>query len=54
MLQQFSWGRFLIAVVVLNLVWYVFVGLVFYRAEVLTFFGNGAGGGIQLVMVGAH
>lgn len=31
--------------VVLNLVWYVFVGLVFYRAEVMVFLGRGAGGG---------
>lgn len=46
MLQQFSWGHFLIAMVVLNLVWYVFVLLVFYRAEVLAFLGTGAGGGI--------
>lgn len=41
MLQQFSWGHFLIAMVVLNLVWYVFVVLVFYRAEVLAFLGGG-------------
>jgi hypothetical protein len=45
MLQQFSWGHFLIAMVVLNLVWYVFVMLVFYRAEVMAFLGSGAGGG---------
>lgn len=44
MLQQFSWGHFLIAMVVLNLVWYVFMGLVFYRAEVMAFLGRGAGG----------
>jgi hypothetical protein len=43
MLQQFSWGHFLIAMVVLNLVWYVFVVLVFYRAEVLAFLGGGDG-----------
>jgi hypothetical protein len=43
MLQQFSWGHFLIATVVLNLVWYVFVVLVFYRAEVMAFLGRGAG-----------
>jgi hypothetical protein len=40
MLQQFSWGQFLIAMVVLNLVWYFFVGLVFYRAEVMAFLGG--------------
>ena len=45
MLQQFSWGRFLIAVVVLNLVWYVFVGVVFYRAELRAFLNGGNGGG---------
>ncbi|MEJ5996613.1 hypothetical protein WG904_19450 [Pedobacter sp. Du54] len=48
MLQQFSWGQFLIAMVVLNLVWYVFVGLVFYRAEVMAFLGSGAGDGVPL------
>lgn len=42
MLQQFSWGHFLIAMVVLNLVWYVIVVLVFYRAEVLDFLGGTA------------
>jgi len=41
MLQQFSWGHFLIASIVLNLVWYVFVGLVFFRAELLAFLGGG-------------
>lgn len=41
MLQQFSWGHFLIASIVLNLVWYVFVGLVFYRAELLAFLDGG-------------
>jgi hypothetical protein len=44
MLQQFSWGHFLIAMVVLNLVWYVFLGLVFYRTEVMAFLGRGDGG----------
>ncbi len=48
MLQQFSWGHFLIAMVVLNLVWYVFVGLVFYRAEVLAFLGKSAGDGVPI------
>lgn len=43
MLQHFSWGHFLIASIVLNLVWYVFVVLVFYRAEVLAFLGRGGG-----------
>lgn len=44
MLQQFSWGQFLIAMVVLNLVWYVFVVLVFYRAELMAFWGDGSDG----------
>jgi hypothetical protein len=48
MLQQFSWGHFLIAMVVLNLVWYVFVALVLYRAEVLVFLGRGAGDGVPI------
>lgn len=47
MLQQFSWGHFLIAMIVLNLVWYVFVFLVFYRAEVMAFLGGGKGGDIS-------
>ncbi|MDQ8051919.1 MAG: hypothetical protein REI78_02785 [Pedobacter sp.] len=41
MLQQFSWGQFLVASTVLNLVWYVFVVLVFYRKEALAFLGGG-------------
>ncbi len=44
MLQQFSWGHFLIAMIVLNLVWYCFVVLVFYRAGVLAFLGGRADG----------
>lgn len=44
MLQQFSWGHFLISAIVLNLVWYFFVGLVFYRAEVMAFLGLGDAG----------
>lgn len=47
MLQQFSWGHFLIASIVLNLVWYGFVLLVFYWAEVLAFFEKGSGGGVS-------
>ena len=54
MLQQFSWGAFLIAAIVLNLVWYFFVGLVFYRAEVMAFLGRGDGdaGGVGAGGVG--
>jgi hypothetical protein len=48
MLQQFSWGHFLIAMIVLNLVWYVFVGLVFYRAEVLAFLARGEDGLLKI------
>ncbi|MDN3588124.1 hypothetical protein QWY86_15680 [Pedobacter aquatilis] len=44
MLQQFSWGAFLVASIVLNVVWYVFVGLVFYRPEVSAFLGGVFGG----------
>ncbi len=40
MLQQFSWGHFLVASIVLNLIWYGFVVLVFYRAEVMAFLGG--------------
>lgn len=42
MLQQFSWGHFLIAMILLNVVWYVFVGLVCYRSEVVAFLGRNA------------
>ena len=45
MLQQFSWGQFLIATALLCFLWYVFVLLVFYRAEVMAFLGGGEGGG---------
>jgi len=43
MLQQFSWGHFLVASIVLNLVWYGFVLLVFFRKEVLAFLGSEEG-----------
>lgn len=43
MLQQFSWGHFLVASIVLNLVWYGFVLLVFYRKELLAFLGSTKG-----------
>ena len=38
MLQQFSWAQFLIASIMLNLIWYGFVGLVFYRSELRALF----------------
>lgn len=41
MLQQFSWGAFLIAAALLFFLWYVFVLLVFYRAELNAFLGGG-------------
>lgn len=41
MLQQFTWGQFLLASFVLSFLWYCFVILVFYRNEVLGLFGNG-------------
>ena len=53
MLQQFSWGHFLTAMAVLSLIWYVFVVLVFYRAEVLFFLGGGSGYGIALGNAGS-
>jgi len=53
MLQQFSWGHFLIAAVVLNLVWYVLFSLVFYRAELKAFLGRGAGDGVPFAGVGS-
>lgn len=45
MLQQFSWGHFLIASSVLSLIWYGLVVLVFYRKEFSFFLGNGIGVG---------
>lgn len=39
MLQQFSWGHFLIAAIVLNVLWYGFVLLAFYRKELSGVFG---------------
>ena len=39
MLQQFSWGHFLIASIVFSLLWYGFVVLVFYRKELKGFLG---------------
>ena len=39
-------GHFLTAIIVLNLVWYVFVLLVFYRAKMMAFLGGDQGGDI--------
>lgn len=44
MLQQFTWGQFLLASFVLSFLWYCFVILVFYRKEVLGLLGHGASG----------
>lgn len=41
MLQQFTWGQFLLASFVLSFLWYSFVFLVFYRKEVLGLLGSG-------------
>ncbi len=41
MLQQFTWGQFLLASFVLSFLWYCFVFLVCYRKEVLGLFGSG-------------
>jgi len=40
MLQQFTWQQFLVATLVLTLIWYVGVILLFYRKEFLGFFGS--------------
>lgn len=42
MLQQFTWGQFLLASFVLSFLWYSFVILVFYRKDVLGLLGIGA------------
>jgi hypothetical protein len=42
MLQQFTWGQFLLASFVLSFLWYCFVILVFYRKEVLGLLGSGS------------
>lgn len=49
MLQQFSWGAFLIAAALLCFLWYVFVVLVFYRAELNAFLGGDDGGSVPAV-----
>ncbi|MBB2146809.1 hypothetical protein GM921_15000 [Pedobacter sp. LMG 31464] len=41
MLQQFTWGQFLLASFMLSFLWYCFVILVFYRKEVFGLLGNG-------------
>jgi hypothetical protein len=40
MLQQFTWGQFLLASFVLSFLWYCFVLLVFYRREMFAFLGS--------------
>lgn len=42
MLQQFTWGQFLLASFVLSFLWYCFVVLFFYRRELFGLFANGA------------
>lgn len=37
MLQQFSWQQFLVAIMVLTLIWYLAVMLIFYRKELKAF-----------------
>lgn len=46
MLQQFTWGQFLLASFVLSFLWYCFVILVFYRKEVLGLLADGASGSL--------
>ncbi len=41
MLQQFTWGQFLLASFMLSFLWYGFVLLIFYRKEMLGFFTGG-------------
>jgi hypothetical protein len=43
MLKQFTWQDFLLTAMVLSLIWYVVVGLFFYREEVSGLFGGGDG-----------
>ncbi len=43
MLKQFTWQDFLLAAMVLSLIWYAVVGLFFYREEVSGLFGGGDG-----------
>lgn len=40
MLAQFTWQQFLLAAMILSLIWYAGVMLVFYRNEFLGFFGG--------------
>lgn len=40
MLQQFTWQQFLVASILLSLIWYVGVILIYFRSEVSGFFGN--------------
>lgn len=40
MLQQFTWQQFLVASMVLSLIWYLGVILIFYRTEFLRFFNR--------------
>jgi hypothetical protein len=46
MLQQFSWGQFLLASFVLSFLWYCFVILVFYRKEALELLGHWGSGSL--------
>lgn len=39
MLQQFSWGQFLIAAALLSVLWYLFVVVLFYRHQLKAFLG---------------
>lgn len=43
MLHEFTWQQFLVAAMVLSLVWYVGVVLLLYRKEVLFWFGKSRG-----------
>jgi hypothetical protein len=42
MLQQFTWGQFLLFSFVLSFLWYAFVLLVCFRKELSVFFGRGS------------
>ncbi|MFC4213361.1 hypothetical protein ACFOWA_19370 [Pedobacter lithocola] len=44
MLQQFTWGQFLLASFMLSFLWYVFVLLVFYRKEMQVFLTRSGSG----------
>lgn len=45
--QSFTWQQFLVAALILGLVWYALVGLIFYRSEIRAFLSGAKPGGYQ-------